>query len=82
MCEYATEISGNALASWTKSFLRFGNNSFDAIEPHLQAFAAKPNIIFILTDDQDLVLDSEKATPSINKLIRDAGASVETGIVS
>jgi hypothetical protein len=48
----------------------------------LQVLAAKPNIIFLLTDDQDLLLDSERATPSINKLIRDAGASVETGIVS
>lgn len=48
----------------------------------LQAYAAKPNIIFLLTDDQDLVLDSERATPTINTLIRDAGASIETGIVS
>jgi len=56
-------------------------------EPHRvhdrsQAAATKPNIIFILTDDQDKVLDSELATPMINRLIRDAGASIETGIVS
>jgi hypothetical protein len=82
MCElwaWARESGGKAAQS---DLIGFVVLLVCATEPFLQAFAAKPNIIFILTDDQDLVLDSESATPTINKLIRDAGASVETGIVS
>ena len=34
----------------------------------------RPNIIFILTDDQDLLLDSMEYMPKTNALIRDQGA--------
>lgn len=44
--------------------------------------SGKPNIIFVLTDDQDLILDSTSATPGINSLIFDSGVVLEHGIVS
>ena len=36
-------------------------------------FAKKPNIVFILTDDQDILLDATSHMPKLKKYISDEG---------
>ena len=43
-----------------------------AVIPHTAA-TSKPNIIFLLTDDQDLTLGSLEYMPRLNKLLREEG---------
>ena len=43
---------------------------------HTHSGAAKPNIIFVLTDDQDVRLNSFVAMPKTRALIQDQGANI------
>ena len=41
------------------------------------ALSARPNFLFLFTDDQDLLLDSMVAMPSVRKNIQDAGVTMD-----
>jgi hypothetical protein len=41
--------------------------------PHFSSSASPPNILLVITDDQDLQLDSIDYTPHITRHIRDQG---------
>lgn len=43
---------------------------------------SRPNIILVLTDDQDTELGSLKFMPALNRLIREEGATYENGYVT
>lgn len=38
---------------------------------------ARPNVLFIITDDQDLHMNSLSAMPKLNKLLGDGGTTYE-----
>ena len=42
----------------------------------------RPNIVLIITDDQDTELGSLQFMPKLNKFLREMGASYENGYVS
>ncbi|KAF3010388.1 hypothetical protein E8E15_001426 [Penicillium rubens] len=48
-------------------------SALQSVLKHSEAEPRKPNILFIITDDQDLQLDSISYTPLITKHIRDQG---------
>jgi arylsulfatase A-like enzyme len=48
-------------------------SAVQSVLKHSEALLRKPNILFIITDDQDLQLDSISYTPFISKHIRDQG---------
>jgi len=48
----------------------------------IDAQQSKPNILFVITDDQDLKLDSVAYTPFIQKHIRDKGTSFRNHFVT
>jgi N-acetylglucosamine-6-sulfatase len=66
------------LALCVAVLLSAGARSFAQIDPCASAerhHAAKPNFIFILTDDQDLMLQSLDFMPNVKKLLADQGAT-------
>ncbi|CAG7959601.1 unnamed protein product [Penicillium nalgiovense] len=54
-------------------YLQSMQSALQSVLKHSEAQPRKPNILFIITDDQDLQLDSISYTPLITKHIRDQG---------
>ncbi|XP_071101595.1 putative extracellular sulfatase Sulf-1 homolog isoform X2 [Haliotis cracherodii] len=50
------------------------NKPFHRIPRHRRNKSEKPNIVIVLTDDQDLLLGSLDVMPKLNRLIRNQGA--------
>ncbi|CAG8089156.1 unnamed protein product [Penicillium olsonii] len=63
-----------ALAASAGAFTDLQTNLQSAVQTVLQhSESRKPNILFVITDDQDLQLDSINYTPLISKHVRDQG---------
>ncbi|KAJ5882628.1 uncharacterized protein N7529_001300 [Penicillium soppii] len=71
-----TAFAGLIAAAEGAALTNLQNNLQSAVQTvlkHSESQSRKPNILFVITDDQDLELDSINYTPLISKHIRDEG---------